>query len=138
MFLLKKFFHWFDKVEDKVRGYLSRRPISYAVIGGVTMVLFWRGVWHTGDILMAKGGILGIIFYEPTTILWTTVIMLATGLFVSFFIGDRIILSGLKNDKKFFEKTEKELEQEEGTLRRLEKKINQLEKDVLDIRDRKK
>ena len=102
------------------------------------MVLFWRGVWHTGDILMAKGGILGIIFYEPTTILWTTVIMLATGLFVSFFIGDRIILSGLKNDKKFFEKTEKELEQEEGTLRRLEKKINQLEKDVLDIRDRKK
>ena len=39
--------------------------------------------------------------------------MLLIGLFVSFFIGDTILISGLKQEKKLTEKTEKEVAEEE-------------------------
>ena len=103
IYILKKIFRFFDKLEDNVRGTLSKYPIIYACIGGLSIVLFWRGVWHTADILMQKGGIFGVIFYEPITVLWTSIIMLMSGLFVSFFIGERIVISCLKHDKKVFE-----------------------------------
>lgn len=99
-----------------MRGGLSLYPIIYAFIGGVCVVLFWRGVWHTADLLMIQGGVWGEIFYEPTTVVWTTVVMLLTGLFVSFFIGERIVISGLKHDKKVFEKTALEVAEEEGEI----------------------
>jgi hypothetical protein len=86
---------FFDKLEDKVRTRLSHRSIIYALIGGASTILFWRGVWHTGDILMEKGGFWGWFLYEPVTIIWTSIILLMTGLFVSNFIGERIVISGL-------------------------------------------
>jgi uncharacterized membrane protein len=113
---MKKIIRFFDKLEDHIRGRLSIYPIIYAIIGGICMVVFWRGIWHTADILMAKGGVWGAIFYEPFTILWTIVIMLLTGLFVSFFIGEGIVISGLKHDKKIFEKTAEEVVEEEGEI----------------------
>ena len=82
---MNKIIKFFDKLEDNFRGFFSRKPIGYAFIGSVVMILFWRGVWHTGDILQQQGGILGFLFYEPVSIIWTTIIMLLIGLFVSFF-----------------------------------------------------
>lgn len=125
---------FFDKLEDYVRGALSHFPILYAAVGGVLMIVFWRGIWHTSDILMAKGGWLGIIFYEPYTLIWTTIGMLLTGLFVSFFIGDHILISGLKHEKKMFEKSEKEFQEEETELGRVEKKLLRLENDIAEIK----
>lgn len=113
---MSKIVRFFDKLEDNVRGELSLYPIIYALIGGVCVVLFWRGVWHTADILMRQGGVWGVIFYEPITVVWTVIIMLLTGLFVSFFIGERIVISGLKHDKKIFEKTAAEVAEEEGEI----------------------
>jgi hypothetical protein len=54
--LVKNIVHFFDKLEDYVRGILSKYPIPYAFVGGVSIVLFWRGVWHTADMLQARGG----------------------------------------------------------------------------------
>jgi hypothetical protein len=65
---------------------------------------------------MEKGGVWGVIFYEPITIVWTLIVMLLTGLFVSFFIGEGIVISGLKHDKKVFEKTAAEVVEEEGEI----------------------
>jgi MFS superfamily sulfate permease-like transporter len=113
---MKKIVRFFDRLEDHVRGNLSRYPIVYAFIGGVCVVIFWRGVWHTADMLMSEGGFFGVLFYEPFTIAWSVVVMLITGLFVSFFIGERIVISGLKHDKKIFEKTAEELVIEEGEI----------------------
>src|SRR5882724_10237508 len=96
----KKIITFFDKFEDNVRGHLSNYPIVYTIIGGVAIVLFWRGVWHTADLLESRGGILGFLFYEPVSMLIVTVILLATGLFVSYFIGDSIIITGAKSQKK--------------------------------------
>lgn len=126
---------FFDKLEDKVRTRLSHRSIFYALIGGAMVVLFWRGIWHTGDILMAKGGFWGWLFYEPITIIWTSAILLMTGLFVSSFIGERIVISGLKKEKKITDQTEEEVQEEEEKIRRLENKIDLLIKEVADIKN---
>jgi hypothetical protein len=132
--ILKRTDTFFDKLEDKIRARLSRHPILYTFIGGFGVVLFWRGVWHTGDMLEAQGGVLGIIFSGPGNIVLSVVVLLMTGLFVSFFVGDVIILSGLKHEKKMVEKNEEELVKEEESIThieadmlRLESKIEELE-----------
>ena len=47
--MIKKILHFFDKLEDQIRGRLSKYPIVYAFIGGVGIVLFWRGVWGLSE-----------------------------------------------------------------------------------------
>ena len=132
---MKKIIKFFDHLEDHVRGFFSHMPISYAFVGSVVMILFWRGVWHTGDILQAKGGIWGFLFYEPVTIVWTTIIMLMIGLFVSFFIGEHILISGLKQEKKITDKTEKEIEEEETQINRMEDKLSKIETEISELKD---
>jgi hypothetical protein len=131
---MHKIVNFFDKFEDKVRGHLSRYPIIYTIVGGVAIVLFWRGVWHTADILQAKGGILGFIFYEPVNMLIVTAILLATGLFVSYFIGDSILLSGVRSQKKLADKTSKELHEEEASLAEIKGVVNSIKKEVDEIK----
>lgn len=130
---MKKIIHFFDKLEDHVRGGLSLYPIIYGLIGGLCVVLFWRGVWHTADMLMQQGGIWTTVFYEPFTVIWTTVVMLLTGLFVSFFIGERIVISGLKHDKKIFEKTALEIAEEEGEIIGAVEHIKSIEKELAEL-----
>lgn len=131
--MIKSIVNFFDKIEDKVRKRLSHRSILYACIGGIGTVIFWRGVWHTADILMEKGGFLGWFFYEPITLIWSSIILLMTGLFVSNFIGERIVISGLKNEKKVTDKTEIEVEKEENEIKSMRIKINQIAKDIEEI-----
>lgn len=133
--MIHKIVKFFDKLEDKIRGSMSHYPIFYALVGGVLMITFWRGVWHTGDILMHKGGWLGVFFYEPITLIWTTILMLLIGLFVSFFIGDHILISGLKHEQKITDKTEKEIEGEESQITRIENKIKKMETDIEEIKN---
>lgn len=134
MNIMKKIIKFFDKLEDRIRGGLSLFPIIYALIGGICVVLFWRGVWHTADILMQQGGVWAVIFYEPYTVVWTTVIMLLTGLFVSFFIGERIVISGLRHDKKIFEKTAAEVAEEEGEIIGAIEHIKIIEKELMELK----
>ncbi|MDP3962443.1 MAG: hypothetical protein Q8Q03_01050 [bacterium] len=132
--MIKKIINFFDKSEDRVRGQLSRYPILYTLVGGVAIVLFWRGVWHTADMLQAQGGILGFLFYEPVNMVIVIVILLATGLFVSYFIGDSILLSGAKSQKKLAEKTSKEVLEEETSLSEIKKVVIEIRKDVDEIK----
>ena len=125
---------FFDKMEDRIRLHLSRWPIIYTMIGAVGVVLFWRGVWHTADMLQTQGGALGWIFYAPTNLVISVVILLATGLFVSYFIGDAILLSGLKGEKKLAERTEKEVRGEEDTIRELRTTIKEMKTEVDEIK----
>jgi hypothetical protein len=124
-----------DRLEDSVRSRLSHRSIIYALIGGTMVIVFWRGVWHTADILMAKGGFWGWFFYEPVTLIWTSVVLLLTGLFVSSFIGERIVISGLKKEKKVTDRTEEEVQKEENKIISLNSKIDLLIKEVANLKD---
>ena len=125
--MFKKIVHIFDKFEDKVRGKLSHYPILYALVGAVGIVLVWKGVWETAEFYPALWG--------PTSIILGILILLATGLMVSFFIGDTIILSGIKRDKKIAEKSEKEIiEAGKSTAEQILAKIDHLEQDVHELK----
>lgn len=133
---------FFDKLEDKVRARLSHRSIFYAFIGGLAHVVFWRGIWHTSDFIMSNNWHLdaprnfwGWFFYEPFTIIWSSILLLLTGLFVATFIGERVIISGLKNEKKITEKTEEEVRIEEIKIQRLEEKVDKLTEVITEIKN---
>ena len=111
--------NFFDKLEDRVRGTLSRHPVPYSIIGGVGVVLFWDGVERTVALFPFLNG--------PVLLLVSLVILLSTGLFVSFFIGDQIIISGLRHEKKVTEKTKEELEEEEWKIAHIEKRLAAIE-----------
>ena len=133
--MIKKVYNFFDKFEDRVRGHLSHYPIIYTLVGGIAIVLFWRGVWHTADILQERGGWLGWLFYEPINMIIVTLILLATGLFVSAFIGNKILISGMKGEKKLTDKTEKEIEEEEVELGQIRSSIREIKKEVDEIKE---
>lgn len=116
--LIKRIVRFFDKLEDKVRGVLSKYPTIYSIIGGVAIVLFWRGVWDTADEIEFLTG--------PVSIVISVVILLITGLFASFFVGDQIIISGLKKDKKIIDKTETEIETEMVSIAEVRKELHQI------------
>src|SRR3989344_249371 len=120
--IFRKVIKFFDKLEDKVRGTLSRRPLLYTFIGGVAIVLFWRGVWMTADLIPFLSG--------PISVAISVGILMVTGLFVSFFVSDRIILSGIKQEKKFVEKTENEIKAETTVLEDIRKDIRHIEKEI--------
>ena len=124
--MIKKLLKFFDKIEDKTREILSRYVILYAFIGGVAIVLFWRGVWKIADGLSFMTGAASVVI--------SSVILLLTGLFVSFFIGDRIILSGLKKEKKLAEKTEEEIKSELERSVKIIDKLEKIEKDLEEIK----
>jgi len=128
--MIKPIIKFFDRLEDKVRARLSRHPIVYTFIGGVAIVLFWKGVWETAELFP--------FLFGPASILVSVVILLVTGLFVSFFIGDRIILSGLKKEKKLVEKAESEIETEEDVLEEIQDDVARIESEVHALRRKTK
>jgi mannitol-specific phosphotransferase system IIBC component len=132
---MKPVLNFFDKLEDSVRVHLSRYPILYTFIGGIAIVLFWRGVWHTADMLAMQGGILGFLFYEPVNLIIVIIILLVTGLFVSYFIGDTILISGLKRQKKTTEQTEKEIGEEEAQIVAMRTMIKDIKHEVDEIKE---
>jgi len=131
---MRKNIHFLDRFEDKTREHLSTVPILYAIIGGITIVIFWRGIWVMADRLESLGGIWTFLFDPLVSVIASIVVLLATGLFVSFFIGDRIILSGLKHEKKVEEKTESEVREEETLLAKLHMKLDRIEKEISELK----
>ena len=86
-----KIIKFFDKLEDKVRARLSHYPILYALVGGVGIVLFWRGVWHVADD-MGLG--------SWTSIIISLILLLMTGLFVSFLSAIILFFPDLNRKRK--------------------------------------
>lgn len=104
---------------------LSHRPILYAFVGAVGVILVWKGVWETAEHFVWLDG--------PGSIVLGSVLLLLTGLFVSFFIGDSIIMSGFKREKKFAEKTEAEIKSEREIMQSIEAKLEHIERDVEEL-----
>ena len=140
---------WADRVERKMIIYLSHRPKLYALVVGVGIVLFWRGVWHTADDLhryyylgpsAAVGDFLTSPWWDgPLSLLVGIIILYFTGSFISSFIGNELILSGLRGEKRLTEKTESSVENEiravsdiRDAIVGIEQKITELEKKVHD------
>lgn len=117
----KRTLKFFDHLEDRVRAGLSRKPILYSLIGGIAIVLFWRGVWMVADEL-------GLSSWA--SIIVSVIIMLLTGLFVSFFVGDRIVLSGLRQEKKIIEKAKEGIVEEQSELSEVKSELRKIEREI--------
>ncbi len=128
--MIKKIVHFFDKLEDIVRGELSRAPIIYAFVAGIGVVLFWRGVWHIADQIPYFNGTLSFFV--------GSIILLMTGVFVSSFVGNRLIISGLTQSKKLTDKSSQEIEEEiaaeEHNLDSIKKTLQKIEQDIEHLR----
>ena len=123
---MKKISIFFDQMEDNIRAAFSRRPVIYAFVGGAAIVLFWRGVWMVADSIPFLTG--------PVSIFVSVAILLAMGLFVSFFVGDSIIISGLKKEKRLDEKIVSEIKTELDVLNDIQKRLNGIEKELKTLR----
>src|SRR3989344_6231261 len=145
----KTIYHAGDRMEDKVRGKLSHYPLLYAFIGGVGAVVFWRGVWHTADYVMeyffavgdtvSSTSAMQLPWWDgPVSMLVGTILLLAVGLFVSNFIGNEIIISGLRGEKKLIEKTEAEVKTETGAIAEIRDEVRKLSKTVAEIKGKQK
>jgi hypothetical protein len=123
---MRQVLHFFDKLEDRIRGALSHHPVPYSLMAAVAIVVFWDGISRViGSISWLQGFWGGVIL-----IVGSVAVLLLTGVFVSFFIGDTIIISGIRREKKTIEKTEEEIEEEMGAMRTLNRKLDAIEKKV--------
>jgi len=143
--MLKKIINYFDKLEDKTRRKLSHKPLLYAFLGGVGVVLFWRGIWHMTDFVMAR---LFLITSSNNTLdlgqmpWWDgvsslvvgSILLLITGAFVSNLIGNEIIISGIKGEKKIAEKTEAEIIKEMEETAKIKHQIKEISETLLNIK----
>ena len=118
-------FKFFDRLEDKIRRRLSRRPLIYAFIGSIGIILIWRGIWMIADNLNIPGWL---------SVLSGIAISMATGLFVSFFVGDTIIISGIKEEKRIDEATEEEIKREGMILAEIHKDVGEIKKQLTEIK----
>lgn len=125
--MIKRIFRFFDLLEDWIRAHLSRYPLLYALIGGIGVVFFWRGVWHTADLFAFMTG--------PVSIALGIIILGLTGVLVSEFIGNHVILAGLKGEKKFEEKTREEVLKEEDKMNHLETTLEEIEEELVEIKN---
>jgi hypothetical protein len=110
---------YFDKLEDRIRFRLSRYPILYALVGAIGIVLVWKGVWEMAASFSPLDGAMS--FFLGTGIL------LLSGLLVSFFIGDSILISGFKKEKKLMEKAETEVRSEKDMLDDIVRRLDRIE-----------
>jgi hypothetical protein len=137
---MKEIIKFFDRSEDKIRAWLSHYPIFYAFIGGAGVVVFWRGIWYTMDALVSflnGNPITDSPWWDgPLSILIGTLILLLTGLMVSTFIGNEIIISGLKREKKITEKTEIEVQEESEDVENIKKEIKKMAVDLAEIKEK--
>jgi len=125
--MIKKILSFFDKLEDFVRIELSHNPILYALVGAVGIILLWKGVWEVAELIPGLHGLGSIVM--------GVIILLVSGLLVSFFIGDSIIISGFKKEKKLVEKSELDiLRAEQSQTMEIVAKLDHLEKDIHDLK----
>lgn len=110
-----------DKLENRIRHKLSRHPIWYAFFGSIGVVLIWRGVWMFADELHISSVLSMFIGFT---------ISIMTGLFVSFFVGDHIIISGIKKEKRVDEKTEEEIKKEIITLNEIKEDLKEIKEEI--------
>lgn len=137
----------FERMESRIRAWLSHRPKLYALIVGIGVVLFWRGVWHTADLThMLWNNIQNDLTIDliqhpwwdgPWSFIVGALMLYFTGAFTSSFIGNELILSGLRGEKRLNQKEQLEIESEahaileiKGTLKDVTGKLDQLEEKI--------
>lgn len=122
------------KLERKIRGRLSHYPKLYALIVGTGIILFWRGIWHTADsvhtyiehykLASSVDFTMAPWWDGPLSIAVGLFVLYFTGAFVSSFIGNELILSGLRGERRLTEQTEEETQNEVRAVADIKEEIS--------------
>lgn len=125
----------FDKLEDRIRLFLGRRPMLYAFLGIMGIVLTWRGIWYLADEI----GLPSFL-----SLLLGLLILSFSGLLVALAIGNEVLLNAFRGKKKVsetqiddafileenIEKIKKHLTAIENRITLLKKERNKLDRDL--------
>ncbi len=121
------------KIKHKIQNHLSHRPKLYALVVGVGIVLFWRGVWHSADHLhtfishlsaTSSPSFIDAPWWDgPLSFLAGCIVLYFTGAFTSSFIGNELILSGLRGEKKLNQKAETEIKSEGESIENIKDEL---------------
>ena len=127
--------------------FLSHHSYLYATIAGIGIVLFWRGVWHSADLIhlyidnyhSSLSTIDQPWWDGPLSFVVGCLILYVTRAFVSSFIGNELILSGLRTEKRITKETESELKTEVFAIDEIKQEMNVINQKLgeleLNIRD---
>ncbi len=114
------------KIFNRFHIFLSHHSYLYATIVGIGIVLFWRGVWHSVDTFhlyinhyysTGSTSLLDHPWWDgPASFLAGCLVLYVTRAFVSSFIGNELILSGLRAEKRLAKATEDDVKTEVSTI----------------------
>ena len=131
------------KAINRFHIFLSHHSFLYATIVGIGIVLFWRGVWHTVDTLHLyvdhyhMGSTISMTGHPwwdgPVSFIVGSLILFVTRAFVSSFIGNELILSGLRIEKKIAKHTESDIESEVYTISDIKHTMNTISRKIEDL-----
>jgi hypothetical protein len=134
------------KIFNKFHIFLSHHSYLYATIAGIGIVLFWRGVWHSADSvhLYIRNYNSSISLLEhpwwdgPLSFIVGCFILYITRAFVSSFIGNELILSGLRVEKKLTEETESDVKLEVLVIGDIKQEISSIGKKLEELEEQVK
>lgn len=131
------------KVFNRLHVFLSHHSFLYATIVGIGIVLFWRGVWHTVDTLHLyvnhynSTGSASIIDHPwwdgPLSFIVGCLVLFVTRAFVSSFIGNELILSGLRKEERLAKETEGDVKLEVLAIGDIKQEINSITKKLEEL-----
>lgn len=92
--------------EDRARRFFEQFPFLQAILAGIGVIVFWRGIWEGLD----QTGVSPL-----ASIILGVIILGAVGVFVQTFIGNTIIIKEVHKEEKEEKKIMKEVAKEEST-----------------------
>ncbi len=133
----------YKKIQRKIQSYLSHYPVVYALVVGIGIVLFWRGVWHSADQIhnaisyFSSESSISLVatpwWDGPLSFIIGAIILAVTGAFTSSFIGNELILSGLRGERKLNERTESELKAEINSISDIKEELILISKNLEEL-----
>ena len=131
------------KLLARIHIFLSHHVYLYALITGVGIVLFWRGVWHSVDVFHVllnqyhMSGSLdlgGQLWWDgPLSFVVGCILLYFARAFVSSFIGNELILSGLRTEKKLTQEADSERKTEMTTVSAIKEELSTITEALEDL-----
>ncbi len=120
--MFKRFTNSLIRFKNHLKASQVKHPVVYTILGGTAIVLLWKGIWDTADAIPFLDG--------PVLIIISLSVLLISGLFFSFFAGERNLISNIKTEERLTKETEKEVRIEKETLEEVKKKLEHIDKDL--------
>ncbi|MBP6884929.1 MAG: hypothetical protein KBC17_03890 [Candidatus Pacebacteria bacterium] len=109
------------RFESYARKFFEQYPFLQALLAGIGVIIFWRGIWEWLDDINVS---------PFSSIIIGAIILFGVGAFLQTFIGNTIIIKNVEQEEKIEKKVLKDIVSEEKsediTLSILSKKIDLL------------